>query len=114
MTDRISALACLAETPGAARDAALSEFYAANKDKPLNLLKWLAVQSGSGSPGNVEAVRKLLDHPAFALTNPNSCYSLFLGFARSAPNFHALDGSGYEFLADAVIKVPNAALSCCC
>lgn len=44
MTDRINALACLAETPGAARDAALSEYYAANKDKPLNMLKWLAVQ----------------------------------------------------------------------
>lgn len=105
MTDRISALACLAETPGAARDAAIAEFYEANKGKPLNLLKWLAVQAGSGAPGNVAAAKALLDHPAFAITNPNSCYSLFLGFARSALNFHAADGSGYEFLADAVIKV---------
>lgn len=54
-------------------------------------------------------MRELLSHPAFALTNPNSCYSLFLGFARSAPNFHAKDGSGYEFLADAVIKVGRGA-----
>jgi aminopeptidase N len=160
MTDRINALACLSEAPGPSRDAALAEYYAANKDKPLNMLKWLAVQvhtarlyawasclgclrggrspgslravrletaalsrpdtphphhparapqAGSGAPGNLAAVKQLLDHPAFAITNPNSCYSLFLGFARSAPNFHAKDGSGYEFLADAVLKVRRAA-----
>jgi aminopeptidase N len=105
MTDRISALACLAETPGAARDAALAEYYEANKAKPLNMLKWLAVQAGSGAAGNLTAVKDLTAHPAFAITNPNSCYSLYLGFARSAPNFHAADGSGYEFLADAVLKL---------
>ena len=172
MTDRINALACLAEAPGPSRDAALEEYYAANRDKPLNMLKWLAVQvrgaagaaagverpwrgvdrarhgggaaaaahartlpsgagglalaplppppysdtpnspapgpptqAGSGAPGNLAAVRSLLKHPAFAITNPNSCYSLFLGFARAAPNFHAADGSGYEFLADAVLLV---------
>ena len=27
--------------------------------------------------------------PSFNITNPNSCYSLFLGFARSPVNFHA-------------------------
>jgi len=113
MTDRISALACLAEaSPGdgsaaaAAREAALDEFWRANADKPLNLLKWLAVQAGSAAPGNTPAVRALSEsHPAFVVTNPNSCYSLFLGFARSAPNFHAADGSGYRFMADAVMRV---------
>jgi aminopeptidase N len=59
----------------------------------------------SNVPGNVALARQLVDHPAFAITNPNNCYSLFLGFARSPLNFHAADGSGYEFLADAVLKV---------
>lgn len=35
-----------------------------------------------------------------------SCYSLFLGFARSPVNFHAEDGSGYKFLGDSILKVP--------
>jgi aminopeptidase N len=82
----------------------LQEFYEANKEKPLVLLKWLVTQASCCMPGNVENVRKLMDHPAFNITNPNSCYSLFLGFARSI-NFHAPDGSGYEFIGDAVIKV---------
>lgn len=46
-----------------------------------------------------------MEHPAFVITNPNCCYSTFLTFARSAVNFHAADGSGYAFLADAVLKV---------
>lgn len=33
-----------------------------------------------------------------------SCYSLFLGFARSVVNFHAEDGSGYKFLGDSILK----------
>lgn len=39
------------------------------------------------------------------LSNPNTCYSLFLGYARSPVNFHAGDGSGYGFMADAVLRV---------
>jgi Domain of unknown function (DUF3458_C) ARM repeats len=34
-----------------------------------------------------------------------SCYSLFLGFARSPVNFHAANGSGYKFMGDAILKV---------
>lgn len=82
----------------------LQEFYEANKSKPLVLLKWLVTQASSCMPGNVSNVRKLMEHPAFQITNPNCCYSLFLGFARSI-NFHAADGSGYEFIGDAVVKV---------
>lgn len=105
MTDRQTALACLCEKPGPSKDAALAEFYESNKTQPLNLLKWLAVQASSSCPGNVENVKALLQHPAFQMSNPNNCYSLFLGFARNVANFHAIDGAGYEFLGDAVVKV---------
>lgn len=86
----------------------MQEFYEVNKDKPLVLLKWLAVQASCALPGNIAKVRALMEHPAFTITTPNCCYSLFLGFARSV-NFHAADGSGYEFIGDSVIKVCAAA-----
>jgi len=107
MTDRVSALACLVDSPRGTveREAALSEFYQDNKDEPLVLLKWLALQAGCDAPGNVAAAKELSSHPAFLPTNPNCCYSLYLAFVRSAPNFHAADGSGYEFVADAVLTV---------
>lgn len=105
MTDEISALAALDIAGGAAREEALSAFYEKWKNDPLVLLKWVALQAGSNAPGNVSAVRALVDHPAFNISNPNNCYSLFLAFARSPVNFHAEDGSGYEFMGDAVLRV---------
>lgn len=30
---------------------------------------------------------------------------MFLGFARSPVNFHAEDGSGYEFMGNSILKV---------
>ncbi|KAK9814410.1 hypothetical protein WJX72_005522 [[Myrmecia] bisecta] len=105
MTDKVAALASLADMEGEERETAMSEFYESWRDEPLVLLKWLALQAGSNAPGNLRQIKALLDHPAFNITNPNACYSVFLGFTRSAVNFHASDGSGYEFLGDSVLKV---------
>jgi aminopeptidase N len=74
-------------------------------------------QATSNAPGNVSLVKGLVDHPAFNITNPNNCYSLFLGFGRSPINFHAADGSGYAFLGDAVLRVDginHQVRHCCC
>ncbi|GLI71085.1 hypothetical protein VaNZ11_016002 [Volvox africanus] len=105
MTDEIAALSCLVELAGPDRDTALAAFYDKFKDEPLVLLKWLGLQATSNAPGNVALIKKLVDHPAFNITNPNNCYSLFLGFGRSPVNFHAADGSGYAFMGDAVLRV---------
>lgn len=67
--------------------------------------KWFALQAMSDIPGNVENVRKLLNHPAFDLRNPNKVYSLIGGFCGSPVNFHAKDGSGYTFLGEIVLQL---------
>lgn len=105
MTEEINALYALDLAGGDARAQAIQSFYEKWENEPLVLLKWLRMQAESNVAGNVETVRALMDHPAFNITNPNNCYSLFLAFARSPVNFHAADGSGYEFMADAVLKV---------
>ena len=105
MTDRTAAVAALVDADTPERAVALAEFYEAFKDEPLVLLKWLALQAGSDVPSNLDAVRALADHPAFSVTNPNCCYSVFLAFQRSPVNFHAPDGSGYAYVADAVLTV---------
>jgi aminopeptidase N len=63
------------------------------------------LQAGANIPGNLKNVEKLVTHPAFAISNPNACYSLFLSFLRSPVNFHAADGSGYNFFANSILKV---------
>lgn len=79
------------------------------------LLGYFGAQAGAHVAGNLDAVRGLMQHPAFAMSNPNMCYSLFLSFLRSTPNFHAADGSGYAFLADSILqaRVPFSATSSC-
>ncbi|EIE24754.1 aminopeptidase N, partial [Coccomyxa subellipsoidea C-169] len=105
MTDQISALACLVDSESQERETALAEFYEQWKDDGLVMLKWIALQAGSNLEGNLKNVEKLVTHPAFSITNPNACYSLFLAFLRSPVNFHAADGSGYNFIADSILKV---------
>ena len=95
----------LVELKGPERQQALDAFYSRWQSEPLVVLKWLGLQAMSNTPGNVALVKSLVDHPAFNINNPNNCYSLFLGFARSPVNFHAEDGSGYAFMGDAVLRV---------
>ena len=90
---------------GKERQVALDKFYEEWKDDSLVILKWLGLQTGSNVNGNLQNVQQLLKHPAVNITNPNTCYSVFLGFARSPVNFHAQDGSGYKFMADSTLEV---------
>lgn len=70
----------------------------------------LLLQAASDLEDNVQHVAALMGHPAFDITNPQACEHLLWGFAASIPNFHAEDGSGYAFMADAILKVrPTAA-----
>ncbi|CAI9291173.1 unnamed protein product [Lactuca saligna] len=105
MTDQFSALAAIAQKPGKAREEALADFYEKWQHDYLVVNKWFSLQSASDIPGNVENVKKLLNHPAFDLRNPNKVYSLIGGFCASPVNFHAKDGSGYNFLGDLVVQL---------
>ncbi|KAJ6426570.1 hypothetical protein OIU84_022216 [Salix udensis] len=105
MTDQFAALAAIAQNPGKSRDEVLADFYTKWQDEYLVVNKWFALQAMSDVPGNVENVRKLLNHPAFDLRNPNKVYSLIGGFCGSPVNFHAKDGSGYKFLGEIVVQL---------
>ncbi|CAN8245466.1 unnamed protein product [Cochlearia groenlandica] len=105
LTDQFAALAALSQTPGKTRDDVLADFYNKWQGDYLVVNKWFLLQSTSDIPGNVENVKKLLDHPAFDLRNPNKVYSLIGGFCGSPVNFHAKDGSGYKFLGELVVQL---------
>ena len=51
----------------------------------------------------LDVLQKLKLHPDFNIRNPNRVRSLYAAFAMNNPVcFHAKDGSGYEFLREAV------------
>ena len=52
------------------------------------------------------AYSALTEHADFQWTNPNKVYATVCGFARASfVGFHAPDGAGYAFVADAVLKL---------
>ncbi len=105
MTDSQAALACLAQNAGPERDAAVAAFYERWKDDALVMDKWFAVQASS-RPVDVAAMRELRAHPAFRIDNPNRARSLIHTFAGANPRgFHAVDGSGYAWIADVVLEL---------
>lgn len=107
MTERLTALAVLVNSPfEAERAKALESFAEHFKDNPLVMDQWFSVQAGSPMPGGLARVRALMQHPAFTLKNPNKVRALIGAFAgQNLINFHAADGSGYRFLADLVIEL---------
>ena len=107
MTERLTALAVLVNSPyEAEKAAALASFAEQFKDNPLVMDQWFSVQAGSTLPGGLQRVRELMQHPAFTIKNPNKVRALVGAFAgQNLINFHAADGSGYRFLADLVIEL---------
>ena len=56
--------------------------------------------------GTLERVKKLTEHPAFILKNPNKVRALISAFAQANQvRFHDQKGAGYAFLADYVIQL---------
>ena len=106
MTDVMAALALIADSEHPGREAILDDFAQRWGDDPLVMDKWFSVQATASRPGTLARVRELMRHPAFSLTNPNKVRALIGAFVNANPvNFHAADGSGYDFLAEQVIRL---------
>jgi aminopeptidase N len=105
MTERMAALTVL--VANGRGEAALDTFHAAWRHDPIVLDKWFAVQASHTPPfaaaGTVEALAR---HPDFDWRNPNRLRSLVGVFAMANPaGFHAVDGRGYRFVIDWLIRV---------
>jgi aminopeptidase N len=113
MTDRFAALSALVNSFAPGREHALADFYERFEDDALVIDKWFSLQGmqrGEVGPHagkrTIDTVRALMEHPAFNLRNPNRARSLIFSFCSGNPaQFHAADGSGYEFWADQVLAL---------
>ena len=114
MTDVMAALVALSNTDCPEREIALAHFYDQWQDDPLVVDKWLAIQAKSRLPGTLEQVKRLTQHSAFNLKNPNKVYALIRTFANdNQAQFHDISGAGYAFLTDIILQLdpmnPNVA-----
>ncbi|MEY3262716.1 MAG: aminopeptidase, partial [Pseudomonadota bacterium] len=105
MTDRVAALAAMVNHHVPGVQQALQQFYDEFTDEPLVIDKWFTLQAAAPVT-TVAAVRKLMQHPAFTLKNPNRARSLIFAFCNANPaQFHVADGSGHAFWAEQVIAL---------
>jgi aminopeptidase N len=104
MTQQLSALSIL--LAHGAGDAAAQAFYDQWQDDRLVLNKWFAIQISAAQPQDAVAVAtRLTQHTDFEWTNPNRFRSVIGGLTGNQAGFHRADGSGYDFVADWLIKL---------
>ncbi len=108
MTERFGALAALVNADAQLAEPALAHFYALFAGDALVIDKWFMLQARAPERGGkvFERVKKLLQHPAFTLKNPNRARSL-LGqlFLFNPGAFHRADAGGYVLWAEQVAAV---------
>ena len=108
LTDRrtVLGIACRLEGVSSAyRHSLLQGFYTAWKDYALVIDLWFNLQAQSPLI-NIDGLRALEAHPDFDMKNPNRVRSVYAAFGMlNNRRFHALDGSGYKFLGEAIMKL---------
>ncbi|MCK5544400.1 MAG: aminopeptidase N C-terminal domain-containing protein, partial [Desulfobulbaceae bacterium] len=88
------------------KEEALASFYEKWKADTLVLDKWFAIQATAPQPDTMDRVKRLMNHPAFSIKNPNKVRSLVGAFCGANPVcYHDKRGEGYIFLADRVLQL---------
>ncbi len=106
MSDQYAALAALADVDCPERRELLIAFEQQWQHDANVMDKWFGVQAAAPLPDTLAQVQALMHHPAFDLRNPNKVRALIGTFALRNPSvFHAVDGSGYDFIADQVLAL---------
>jgi aminopeptidase N len=107
LTDRLAALREIAfYGNGALRDSTLADFYQNWRSETLVVNQWFQVQATIPDGLALSRVQSLMLHEDFELRNPNKVRALVGGFINQNPiNFHRIDGAGYRFLSEIVVKL---------
>jgi aminopeptidase N len=85
------------------RDELLEAFYQRFHREALVVNQWFSLQAGARTT-TADGIRRLAEHDAFDVRNPNKVRSLYSAFVQTnLRHFHAIDGSGYRLIADMVL-----------
>ncbi|MFC0339295.1 aminopeptidase N [Paracoccus niistensis] len=104
MTEKMGALAALVRLDRAG--PALAQMEARFGDNRLVMDKFFSVQPMAAPPARaVPVAKELAERPDFDWKNPNRFRSLIGGLAANHAAFHAGDGSGYDFVADWLMRL---------
>ena len=109
MTDMLAALSAATKAELECRDELLADFEAQWYQDGLVMDKWFALQETRPDEDVLNVVQGLLNHRSFNFNNPNRVRAVVGAFASQNPKaFHNIDGSGYRFLVDMLIKLNDS------
>ncbi len=87
------------------RTISMNIFYERWKDRPVILDSWFALESSIPHKDGLSNLSRLLHHPRFDPLAPNSIRAVLGGLASNPLVFHAIDGTGYTFMAEQLLLV---------
>ncbi len=108
MTDRFNALSALVVSGQPQAQEALQRFHTLFHSEALVIDKWFSLQAAAPDRGGniLPIVRQLMNHPDFALKNPNRARSLIFSFCTgNSAGFHRSDAAGYVFWSERVLEL---------
>lgn len=107
MTEEIAGLIQYVRTGVDLNHSSIQGFYQKWKHDSLVMLKWFAsLSSYTPKEQVIERIKALENDPVFEGKIPNFLRSLYMSFGKNNLDaFHAVDGSGYRFLAQKVAEI---------
>ncbi len=106
MVDELAALSIINRIDGFDPMPYMADFYNKYQGNPQVLDKWFTLHARRVNADTLAQVKALTEHPNFSISLPNNVYALIGAFSKANPvEFNKPDGSGYDFLADMIIKL---------
>ena len=106
MTDTLGALKAAQVGSLESFDKLMQDFETKWRFDPLVLDKWFALHANTSRVDILPRLEMLMAHGQYTINNPNRVRSLVGSFAfYNIQGFHAIDGSGYRFVADYLMRL---------
>lgn len=106
MTDTLAAMKAAFASELPCRDELSNIFEEKWRHDGLVMDKWFNLHATRPDANVLQIVESLFNHPSFNFNNPNRLRALVGSFVNGNPKaFHAIDGSGYRFLVEVLIKL---------
>lgn len=106
MTDTLAALNAATKAQLSCSEALLRDFEQKWQHDGLVMDKWFALQATRPDSNVLVLVQQLMLHTSFNFNNPNRLRALVGSFInQNIRAFHAIDGSGYRFLTEVLIRL---------
>ncbi|WP_105902117.1 aminopeptidase N [Vibrio gangliei] len=106
MTDTMAAMSAANQAQLGCRESLMKDFSDKWSHDGLVMDKWFMLQGTNPADNALDVIKQTMSHPTFSLKNPNRTRSLIGAFfAQNPVNFHAIDGSGYQFASEILVTL---------